>query len=249
MPTLHLMINLGSEFEVTAVDHAARVEVLTDSWCTGMWDVHHVVRYPTSNVRLYGVHFKPGGAAPFLQLPISELRNQVVPLEAIWGHRRASELRERLHSASSVQAGLGLLEQFMLERLCIVDERLGLVRRAVSEIMRREGSLRIGELSEYVGVSHNHLGTQFNRLVGLTPKELARVCRFARVLRSIDPARPLDWTRLAHQSGFYDQSHFNKDFLAFTGLTPTDFLQQRLRLGVERPGLTQVTGNMPLDDE
>jgi len=73
--------------------------------------------------------------------------------------------------------------------------------------------LSIRALSDQMGLSQNHLGTQFKRLVGGTPKELARLTRFEWTLRSIDPTQPVDWTRVAHQSHYYDQSHFNKDFV------------------------------------
>ena len=54
---------------------------------------------------LIGIHFKPGGAFPFLALPVDELRNLHVPLEALWGGR-AFELRERLLAAQGAQARL-----------------------------------------------------------------------------------------------------------------------------------------------
>jgi AraC-like DNA-binding protein len=246
MPSLHLMINLGSGFEVSVAGKADRVD-LAESWCTGMWDTCHVVRYPAGDVRLYGVHFKPGGAAPFLRLSLSDLRNQIAPLDALWG-RRAREIRERLQAASSIPAGLSLLEELMLERLCETSDKLSLVQHAISQIVRHQGSLSIRALSKHFGVSHNHLGVQFNHLVGVTPKELARLYRFAHVLGSIELTRPVDWTRLAHQAGFYDQSHFNKEFAAFTGLNPTEYLRERVRLRIERPEYQQQPGNMPLPD-
>ncbi|MBZ0293829.1 MAG: helix-turn-helix domain-containing protein, partial [Anaerolineae bacterium] len=46
----------------------------------------------------------------------------------------------------------------------------------------------------------------------------------------IDPTRPVDWTRIAQQCGYYDQSHFNKDFVAFSGHSPTGYLHLRRRV-------------------
>jgi hypothetical protein len=42
-----------------------------------------------------GVHFKPGGAFPFLGIPAGELADTHVDLETLWV-RSAVELRERL---------------------------------------------------------------------------------------------------------------------------------------------------------
>ena len=49
-----------------------------------------------------GVHFKPGGAFPFFDLPANELHNQLVSLDDLWGGL-AAELRERLLEAPAPQ--------------------------------------------------------------------------------------------------------------------------------------------------
>lgn len=244
MPMLHMMINIGSGFDVRVEDTEGTV-ILTDSWCTGMWDVCHVVRYPKSGISLYGVHFKPGGAAPFLRSSLSDLRNQIVSLDAFWG-RRAIEIRERLAAAPSVQDGLALLEGLLLKRLSDPSEKLCLVQYAVSELARHQGTLSISKLSDRIGVSHNHLGRQFNEIVGMTPKGLGRIYRFTSALSKIQSSRMVDWTQLAHESGYYDQSHFNKEFVAYTGLNPTDYLQHRSRLAAESPQYRQEPGNLPI---
>lgn len=241
MPSLHLMVNLGDAFRVQGANQAED-ETCTESWWMGLRSAYHIVYYPT-NVQLYGIHFKPGGASPFLQLPVSALHDQVVPLDALWGHC-TSEIQERLHAAPSIQAGLALFERLLLARLCKAHDGLEIVQYAVNEIAQHQGVLSIHALSDQIGISQKHLDHQFKRMVGVSPKELARFYRFARVLRSIDPVHPVDWTRLAHQSGFYDQSHFNKDFAAFTGSNPTDYLRQRLR--AEHPGYTPDFGNLPI---
>jgi len=39
--------------------------------------------------------------------------------------------------------------------------------------------------------------------------------RFANILRLIDSAQAVNSTRITYESGIYDQSHFNRDFLQF----------------------------------
>jgi AraC-like DNA-binding protein len=53
---------------------------------------------------------------------------------------------------------------------------------------------------------------------------VARILRFERataLLRAGD-GRP-DWARVAAECGYFDQSHFNRDFKAFAGVTPTTY--------------------------
>ena len=62
-------------------------------------------------------------------------------------------------------------------------------------------------------------------MVGIPPKELARLYRFAHIHRSLNATLNVDWAQIALQSGYYDQSHFNKDFIEFVGHNPTDHLR------------------------
>ena len=166
-------------------------------------------------------------------------------LDAIWG-RFAAELRERLYAAPTIQARFALLEQFLLARLCEAPQGLKAVQYAVAEIARQHGALSIRELSESMGMSQKHLIVQFKQMVGCTPKELGRLYRFADVLASIDLTQPVDWTLVAHQFHFHDQSHFIRDFREFTGNTPTDYLRLRRQMHAEKPDRTQHLRLLPI---
>jgi AraC-like DNA-binding protein len=242
----NLMINLGDPFDVYEPDQPQPFMTCTDSWWVGIWRTYHSVDWPPLNVQFFGVHFKPSGAYPFLQFSLSEMNDQVISLDAIWGYY-AGEIRERLHAAPTVQAGFALLERLLLAQLGEAPRSLEIVQYAVAEIARQHGVLSIRALSDQIGISQNHLGTQFKRLVGILPKEVARFYRFAHALRLIDSARPVDLTLIAHQSHFYDQSHFNRDFVAFTGHSPSEYVRLRHRVEAESPEHARVLRNVPID--
>jgi AraC-like DNA-binding protein len=244
-PQLDLKINFGGAIQAYQAGQAEPCATCSDSWWVGLWSAYHVVDWPL-DVRFFMVEFKPGGAYPFLQLPLSELHNQVVPLDAIWGHF-AAEIRERLYAAPTIPAQFALLEQYLLARLCEAPYGLNTVQYALAQIARQHGALSIRALSDQIGISQNHLGTQFKRLIGGTPKEVARLYRFQHALRSIDPTQPVDWTRVAHQSRYYDQSHFNKDFVAFTGHNPSEYLRLRRRVQAENPTRAKYLRELPID--
>lgn len=243
LPTLDLKINLGGALQVYENGHS---DIYSESWCVGVWRVPHTVDWP-SDLRLFGVHFKPDGAYPFLHLPLSELHNRVVTLDAIWGHY-ATELRERLYAAPTIQAGFALLEQLLLEQLEEAPPGLEVVRSGITQMAHQHGVVSIRGLSDTIGISQNHLGTHFKRFVGVSAKELAQLYRFEHSLRMVDPIRPVKWTQVAIRSGYYDLSHLNKEFLAFTGHTPSDYLRLRRRAYAENPEHTRsYFRNLPTD--
>jgi len=246
VPLLDLKINLGGAFHLYKDDNTGHYDNLTESWLAGLYSTHHTIDWPV-DMRLYGVRFKSSGVYPFLGLPLSELHNQVISLHTVWG-RFASEIRERLYAAPNVEAGFVLFERLILARLCEEPHEQNLVEFGIAEINRHRGTLSIKALSDRIGISQNHLLTQFKRVVGTSAKELARLYRFEHVLRSIDPTQTVDWTQIAQQYGYYDQSHFNKDFMAFTGHSPTGYLHLRRRVYTEDALVDQLSlRNLPID--
>lgn len=251
MTTVHLIVSFGG---VIRIFDAARTKLcasLTESWVIGPWSICHIADWP-SHVQFFGVCFKPGGAYPFLRLPLHKLHNRFVPLDAIWGHA-AGDVREQLYAAPTIQAGFDLLERLLLA--CLADGCHGsnghmAVRYCVAEIARQHGALSIRALSEGSGISQNHLLTQFKRMVGLAPKELACLSRLRHALYTteiIDLAQRVDWARIAKQTGYYDQAHLHKDFMAHLGLNPTDYMQLRRRAQAENPERYRDLRRLPVD--
>jgi AraC-like DNA-binding protein len=244
LPALDLKINFGGGFQVYDANQGEPFTILAESWVLGLWTKYHIVDWP-SDLQYVGVSFKPGGAYQFLRLPLSELQNQVVSLDTIWG-TFAAELRERLYAASTIQARFAVLEQFLLARLCEAPPGLQAVQYAIAEIACHHGTLSIRELSESMGMSQKHLIVQFKQMVGCTPKELGRLYRFGDILASIDLTQPVDWTLVAHQFHFHDQSHFIRDFREFTGHTPTDYLRLRRQMHAEDPDRARISRLLPI---
>jgi AraC-like DNA-binding protein len=189
------------------------------------------------------VHFKPWGSAPFLSMPAAELRDRPVTLEDVWGRPTVTALRDRLATAAGPHQMLTLLED-QLMRLVRETAGLRLVRHTSGVIAAATGAVQIGDLSVEAGVSSTHLAQRFKEVIGVTPKRFARTYRLTATLLAIDPAEAIDWGDLAYGAGYSDQAHFGHEFRAFTGLTPTRYLEVRRRFLQEHPG--HVLDNWPL---
>lgn len=175
---------------------------------------------------LIGVHFKPGGAFPFLRMPADELRNVRVSLDALWG-RMASELKDRLLEARTWAARFRVAEEVLLAQLTGRPGRHPAVTFALDAIQAAPHAHAIGRLTERIGLSSRRFIQVFAAEVGLTPKVFCRVRRFQRVLARIERAEEIDWAEVALASGYYDQAHFIHDFRAFAGVNPTAYVRLR----------------------
>lgn len=172
-----------------------------------------------------GVHFKPGGAFPFLGMPASELQDQQVGLEDLWG-RAAGEMRERILEATTVDARLAVLEKCLTEMAPSL-ERHPAVQFALNEFQPGLGIRNVAEVTGQIGMSAKRFIQVFGKEVGLTPKLFCRVRRFQRVLGSIAKRQQIDWADVAVSTGYFDQAHFIHDFRAFSGLNPSAYMAQR----------------------
>ena len=65
----------------------------------------------------------------------------------------------------------------------------------------------------------------FQRHCGLGPKRYASLVRFQSLLRRLEREHDPDWTQLALEHGYYDQSHMVNQFQEMTGHSPTRYMQ------------------------
>jgi AraC-like DNA-binding protein len=239
MPSAHLFVNLGGPVRLCDSDPSVPPAVFDDGWFMGVWTRRFLFEYPT-RVRLVGVHFKPWGMSPFVDMPATELRNRWVPVDAVW-RRFLDRIRNQVGDIASATEAL---EQELRSRLVEAPSRgLDLVQHTGGRLATFHGADPVGALTDAAGVSGNHLATQFKSHVGVTPKRVARIYRFARLILSVDALRPVDWSELAHTAGYFDQAHFSREFKDFTGHTPTEYLALRRRFPAE-PGFPPDSGPM-----
>jgi AraC-like DNA-binding protein len=245
MPSAHLFINLGGPARLWDSGPSVPPAVFTDGWFMGVWTRRFLFETP-ARVRLVGVHFKPWGMSPFAGMPATELRDRWVPVDAVW-QRSSDRIRNQAGEAASATGALRVLEEELRSRLAVAPSRgLDLVRYAGRRLAASHGAVPVGALEDGTGVSGNHLAAQFKSHVGVTPKRVARIYRFARLILSVDALRPVDWPGLAQTAGYFDQAHFSREFKAFTGHTPTGYLALRRRFPAE-PGFPPDMGPMPAD--
>ncbi len=223
--TVELIINFGAPFKLVDKQDAKRFTLQDQSWLVGL-QTEYLINEPLAETHMIGVRFRPGGAHGFFHCPAHQMHNQVLPMDALWGHF-IEEARTRLYEASNLSSKFALLEHLLRSRLSVEKSGQGLINFAIKQLVNSQGAISIATLCDKLAISQKHLSQQFKKFVGVPPKSLARIFRFQHVLNTIDPTQSPNWVDIAHQCHFYDQSHFNRDFLAFTGLSPGEYLSQR----------------------
>jgi AraC-like DNA-binding protein len=176
------------------------------------------------------VRFLPGAARAFFDAPLHLLQDAHPGLDELWPRCEAEALAAALWEREQTsEHRLAILERALLARLrARADASVradALVREAVRRIDAGGGLLRVEELADGLNVSRQHLALQFRERVGLSAKTFAMVCQFRHThaaLRRL-ATRDVDWTRLAADCGYYDQSHLIHAFRQFADDTPATF--------------------------
>ena len=224
--SIELVINLNQdEARIYDRENLQKCERLPGALVCGPHSSFFVID-TAQQASVIGIHFKPGGAFPFLKMPAIELHNLHVSLEDLWG-REAGLLRERLLEARTPQQKLRVLEECLLQQAFRPLERHRAVDCALGLFRNIHTAPAMSELAGEIGISSRRFIQLFSNEVGLTPKLFARVRRFQNLLLQLRNAREIDWADLAASCGYFDQAHFIHDFKEFSGINPTAYLAQK----------------------
>jgi AraC-like DNA-binding protein len=110
---------------------------------------------------------------------------------------------------------------------------------AVARIESAAGRVRIDALARLAALSPRGFQLRFRKVVGLTPKEFARLVRLQSILRALDQDES-SVAEVASDGGFPDQAHATRELRRVTGHTPA-----RLRRELRRH-LNQGDGDLAI---
>lgn len=176
-------------------------------------------------VEMMGVRFVEGGAYPFLGVPLAELRNQLSLLDAL-ERPPLLRLHARLYEAPSTPARIQLLEAWLLDRLARGKARSPIIAESLTLLRDSGGRHPIARLAHELGISQRQLERLYQIQVGMSPRQYMQLLCVERARHALRRTPELAMAALACELGFYDQSHFIREFRAVVGQTPGAYLRR-----------------------
>lgn len=174
-----------------------------------------------------GIRFKPFAFANIINTPIFTLNDKFIPLDHLFGiNKSTSALIQQITRTYDSAAKMQLIDALMsilFKDALSIDE---LLRAQLNYIMDRRGLARVSELFEEFKVSKVTLRKHFINKVGLTPKKVSQIWRMNYMLQLKEEFPEDNLTTLCLNAGFYDQSHFIRDFKQLFGIPPRKFFSQ-----------------------
>ncbi|MXN92024.1 helix-turn-helix domain-containing protein [Flavobacterium sp. Sd200] len=202
-----------------------RVTALASAGITGLMDTYRVFKNSES-IGTVLVYFKETGAANFFKIPLNELFSESVGMYNFIAPSTLENISNSLANAYTDAQRITVIEQFLISQLhSLSTDRL--IEEAVRLITLTNGTMRIKELAQKLHISQSPLEKRFRKTVGATAKKFSSIIRIHSLIDFANNGNDIAYA--AHNAGYYDQSHFIKDFKTFTGQTPEIFFSEKVK--------------------
>jgi AraC-like DNA-binding protein len=172
------------------------------------------------NQSLFGVRLFSNSVHHVIRYPISELKGNRVLLEDVWGNE-ALFLTEEVISGIQISEIIGKVENKLLELLLLNKSRPDyLLQASIKYIYAHQGMLSIRSLAEKLNYCEKNIRRIFRKELGVSPKELSDIIRFQSLLKELNSDSKTGFADVALKFGYYDQPHLNHIFKRYYGLSP-----------------------------
>lgn len=193
---------------------------LKQSWLKGMFSTPVMFEAEQDSTVLC-IQFEPFGLSGLLGIPAIEYSESFVPSDLIFGSS-INTLREQLFETSSFNEKIILVENYLENKFKTTTLKKTLVETIIKN--QKFTSMSLSNFKENTGYSKKHIIGKFKEQVGLTPKSYQRLLNINKAIVLLSKYEHSNYTHIAHDCGFYDQSHFIKNFKLITGITPKNYL-------------------------
>lgn len=183
------------------------------------------------SVRIFAYHpmttnllivFREGGFSHFSIYPAHEFFEETVSDNHIFCCSEVDRILEQLAESDNNATRIRIIESALIPKL-LSSKRDHTIDLAVQRIKERNGTLRMNELATSLNISQDRFEKRFRASMGTSPKQFANIVRLRYVIKKYSERGSL--TSAAFDSGYFDQSHFIKNFQSFTGESPTQFFR------------------------
>jgi AraC-like DNA-binding protein len=135
------------------------------------------------------------------------------------------------HNANDVQSAndandeqmRALADRFLLARLPAADPNVDTITAIAERIMSDRDIIKVDDVVSRFGVNKRTLQRLFKQYVGVSPKWVIKRYRLHEAVERVAAGEVVNWSQLAADLGYFDQTHFIKDFTALIGKSPAEY--------------------------
>lgn len=217
-PYLTVIITIGEPLHMAKGSVAEQDATEWSTLASGISPVPCLIGHDGSQ---HGIQLalNPLGARALFGLPTAALGGWLVALDEILG-ADAREIRERVAAEDDWPSRFAVLDEVFERRAddYAMDPSL---EHAWARLVGAGGRERVGDVADEIGWSRRHLTNKFAAEFGVTPKDSARIARFAASHDQLRRAEIPPLADVAVACGYYDQAHMAREWRELAGVPPS----------------------------
>jgi AraC-like DNA-binding protein len=171
---------------------------------------------------VFGVKFRPGAYYPFLKSSVSAITNRVIPFHEAFG-MSSEALEQQLFTQDTPEQMIPFAEAFLRECLPDPDYNIDFINTIIQCIQSDKSIVKVDDIVSRFPIHKRQFQILFRQYVGVSPKWIIQRYRLHEAVEKMAEDDITDWSKFALELGYYDQSHFIKDFKAIVGKSPETY--------------------------
>lgn len=187
----------------------------------------------TGEVFLAGFRFLPGLLPNALGLSSAQIKNKLIYFNEIKVAGRFEPLINRLIGAKTEKSILKIMNQLCLELSRLIEYPDTDIAASVSLMIGSGGRIRESALVEKLTIGIRQFQRKFLERLGISPKEFCRLIRLHNSTRELATGNS-DQFEVLVNAGYYDQSHYYREFKKLIGILPTAFVTRQKKISYGR---------------
>ena len=180
--------------------------------------------FSVSNVHFIAIRFRAGALRNFTDIPLCQLLDANPAVEDIWGVS-GKNLVARITGIEEKDETINQLELFLEKKLNENHKDTTAWNVIIQKLYRHYDSVTIDGVSKKMNISNRHFRRRFTEETGFAPKHFQQLARFHATIKPLLLNRERAYLPTALGNGYFDQTHFIKEFKYFMNCTPSAFLQ------------------------
>lgn len=182
---------------------------------------NHFYLENTGQTGIVGIKLQPCTLKLLFDFDMSLVTNKVISIKET-KLNVLQALADIIKQKSTFLEAVNAIENWFIELIKNTSINNSKTQLASQLILEAKGGIKVNEIIDILNISERSLERYFKSYIGLTPKFYCRVIRFSNIFNLIQ-SEDFNWSDITYLAGFYDQSHFIKNFKEFTGEEPSTY--------------------------
>jgi AraC-like DNA-binding protein len=172
--------------------------------------------------------FTPFTLTALFNLPAVRLKKEAVDIAGIFPQAFYA-LQVQLALTEDIEGKQRVLDSFLDFLAGKHSRELEVIHTAIEMMLRDPSPPVLEKIKERLHITERTFQRMFKRSVGISAAQFRRICQFSESFDQLKEGGFKKLSDIALGHHFTDQSHFNRTFREFTGITPGQYLRSGLR--------------------